>query len=299
MASIKPVPHLHLAIPSMLIACFIYALLSAAIKQEMGQLSVQGILFWRYLLSFLFFIPWMMYQNRGSKLDLKPGSWFLYIVRVLASMASIYLYCAALRNLSVGMTSLLYNMLPLFVPLITYLWKKVPIDHKLWWGFGVSVIGVIVVLMPGKVEWNYGMFLAIVAGIFGAISLVSIRFAHYEEPPYRINFYVFLLAFLFTAPLTLLNVQRSWGNLSLSQFLPLFFIGVTGFLYQQLYTYALKHAPARFLAPLMYSTVIWAVLLDNFLWGTSFSVTTWIGTLLIILGNVLIYLLYPKRELSS
>ncbi|MGR3973703.1 MAG: DMT family transporter [Candidatus Rhabdochlamydia sp.] len=298
MASTKPKPQLHLAVPSMLFACFIYAILSCAMKQQMGALSVQGILFWRYLISFLLFLPWMAYQNRHVKLDLKPGSWFFYTIRVLASMASIYLYCAALKNLSVGMTSLLYNMLPLFVPLITYFWKKIPIDHQLWWGFMVALAGVMIVLMPGEVTFTPSMLMAVVAGVFGAISLVSIRFAHYEEPLYRINFYVFLLAFLFTAPLTFLDVQRSWKDLSVEQIPSLLFIGVTGFLYQQSYTYSLKHAPARFLAPLMYSTVIWAVILDSLMWNTSFSITTWVGTGLIILGNVLIYLLYPKKELS-
>ncbi len=295
----RPVSNLHRAIPAILFASFCYAILSAVVKGELSHLSVAGILIWRYAISIILFIPWMLYQTRESGLQLKPTSLKLYLVRAGTALASVYLYSASLKTLSIGLTSLLFNSLPLFVPLVARVWRKVPIDHRLWWGFGVALIGVGFVISPNNVQWNVEMLLAVAAGFCGAFSVVSLRFAHYHEPSYRINFYFFLIAFVITVPITFINLDESYRTLSTKDIIPLLAIGVTGLLYQQSFSFALKHAPARFLAPFMYSTVIWGMILDWWIWGTLLTSFMWIGTALIILGNILIYILYPKKDLVS
>ncbi len=294
----RPVSNIRLAIPAVLFASLVYALLSAIVKQELSHLSVPGILFWRYLISIALFIPWMLFQTRHTGCDLRPTSLKLYWLRVGCTLASIYLYCAALKNLSIGMTSLLFNTLPLFVPLVGRVWKKVPINHQLWWGFGVALFGVGCVLSPTEIVWNSDMLFAIGAGLCGAVSVVSIRFSHYDEPSYRINFYFFVLAFLMTIPMTFWDIDTSWRSLTWGDALPLFLIGITGLIYQQSFSFALKNAPARFLSPFMYTTVIWGVMLDWWIWKTNFTVSMWIGMGFIIFGNILIYLLYPKKDLT-
>lgn len=295
----RPTSSLRRAIPAILFASFVYAILSAIVKQELTHLNVPGILFWRYGISILFFIPWMLHQRQGQSIDLKPVSFRLYGVRVAGTLAAIYLYCEALKTLSIGMTALFYNMLPIYVPCITYLWKKIPINHTLWWGIGVSLFGVGLILSPHQVEWSLGMLLALLSGICGAFSVVALRFSHYEEPAYRINFYFFLIAFAMTFPLTFININTSWKALSIGDILPLFLIGLIGFLYQLSFSYALKNAPARFLSPFLYSSVIWGMLLDKWIWAVDLTSTMWIGVGLIILGSVLIYILYPKENLIS
>ncbi|MGH2612371.1 MAG: DMT family transporter [Rhabdochlamydiaceae bacterium] len=295
----RPVSNLRRAIPAMLFACLIYAILSAVVKEELSHLSVWGILFWRYAISVFLFIPWMLYQMQGHSFSLKPTSFKLYWARVGGSVIAIYLYCTALKTLSIGLASLLNNTLPLFVPLVARVWKKTPINHQLWWGFGVALLGVILVLAPHSAHWNKNMFLAIGSGLFGAFSVVSLRYTHYQEPSYRINFYFFLLALVITIPMTFFNINESWKALSIKDMLPLLIIGVTGLLYQQSSSFALKHAPARFLAPFMYSTVIWGMILDRWFWGIVLTSSMLIGTVLIIFGNILIYILYPKKDLTS
>ena len=295
----RPKSNLRIAISAILFACFIYAILSAVVKLELSHLSVPGILFWRYLTSLFLFVPWMLYKTRNTTLNLKPTSFKLYWVRTIAILASIYFYCAALKTLSVALTSLLFNILPLFVPLVARIWKKVPINHQLWWGFFVALIGVGFVINPHQIEWNGDMLFAIGAGLCGAFSLVALRFSHYEESAYRINFYFFLFAFVITVPMTFWNVESSWIALKTTDILPLIAIGVTGFLYQQSFSLALKNGPARFLAPFMYTTVIWGSLLDWWFWNTTFTAMRWFGIGLVIAGNILIYLLYPKKDLTS
>lgn len=273
----RPVSNIRLAIPAVLFASFVYAILSAIVKEELSHLSVPGILFWRYLIAIILFIPWMLYQTRRTGCDLKPTAFKLYWLRVGCTLASVYLYCAALKTLSIGMTSLLFNTLPLFVPLVSRVWKKIPINHQLWWGFGVALLGVGCVLAPSEIDWNLDMLFAIAAGLMGAISVVSIRFSHYHEPPYRINFYFFVLAFLMTIPMTFWDIDTSWSALSRKDIIPLIAIGATGFLYQQSFAFALKNAPARFLAPFMYTTVLWGGMLDWWIWKTNFTTLMWSG----------------------
>jgi drug/metabolite transporter (DMT)-like permease len=295
----RPVSNLRRAVPAMLFASLVYAILSAIVKEELGHLSVAGILVWRYLISIVLFIPWMLFQTRGHTINLVPKSYKLYWVRAGAALAGVYLYCEALKNLSIGLASLLFNMLPLFVPLVARVWKKVPINHQLWWGFGVALLGVGFVLSPQNVHWSYDILLAIASGLCAAFSTVSLRFTHYEEPSYRINFYFFLIALVITIPITFLNIDASYRVLSMEDVLPLCAVGVMGLLFQQSYSFALKHAPSRFLSPFMYSAVIWGMIIDRWFWGTLLTPYMWIGTALIIIGNILIYILYPKKDLVN
>lgn len=295
----RPISNIKRAVPAMLFACLMYAILGAGVKEELTHLSVPGILFWRYTIALILFVPWMLYQRRGHACDLKPTSFKMYWIRVGLTLTSIYLYCAALKGLSIGMTTLFFNTLPLFVPLVTRVWKKVPINHNLWWGFGIALAGVGLVLSPGSGVWNKDLLFAVGAGLCGACSVVTLRYTHFEEPAYRINFYFFFLALLLTIPMTFFNVHTSWGALTVQDILPLLLIGVTGFLYQQSFSFALKHAPARFLAPFMYSMVVWGSFLDWWLWGTLLTTVAWMGIGLVICGNILIYLLYPKKDLTS
>lgn len=295
----RPVSNLRRAVPAILFAGFVYAVLSGVVKAELARVSVTGILVWRYAISTLLFIPWMFYQTRGASLNLKPASLHLYWIRAGTSLAAVYLYSTALKTLSIGLTSLLFNTLPLFVPLVARVWKKVPIYHQLWWGFSVALVGVGLVATPTAIHWAPEVLFAIGAGLLGAISVVSLRFAHFTEPPHRINFYFFLIAFIILLPLSIVDFKASYSALSIKDALPLLVIGVAGILYQQSFSFALKNGPARFMAPFMYSTVIWGMIIDRWIWGTEVTTAMWVGTALIIFGNILIYLLYPKKDLVS
>jgi drug/metabolite transporter (DMT)-like permease len=272
--------------------------LSALSKYELSHLPVSLILVCRYGVSALLFIPWLMYHRfKSASFHLRAVSLKMHIARTILAVLSVYLYVAALKHISITMATLLFNLMPLFVPLITYVWKKVPINHTLWWGFSVSLIGVFWVLTPIELAWNKDVLLAIGSGLAGASSLVVVRYAHFEDDSYRINFYFFLMAFFITVLFSFFSWDEIKLNFTREDVLPLFLIGLTGMLYQQSFAFSLKHAPARLLAPFMYSSVIWAVFLDQWLWKASLTFSMALGMALIVLGNILIYILYPKHQI--
>ncbi len=294
---VRPQSNLKYAVPAVLLASFIYAVMSALVKIEVRHLSIPAIMFWRYFVSLGLYSLWLGSIHKKEMISLKVENLKFHFLRVGTSLGSVLLYFISLQKLSVATANLMFNTLPLFVPLVAFFWKGVKIYHRLWWGLGLAFVGLILALNPEGTAFELSDLLAILSGLLGAISVLSLRFAHYRESSYRLNFHFFALALLLTTPLTILTWKTSWLSLEISDLIPLLGIGVCGFIYQLSFTLAAKYAPIRYLGPFLYSSVIWGILFDLWIWKTEISAWMIYGMVLIILGNIVVCLLYPKHEL--
>ena len=132
----------------------------------------------------------------------------------------------------------------------------------------------------------------------GAIALVSLRFAHYEEPVGRTLFYNFAIATVVMLIVSLFSFRADWHALKASSLLLLLIVGVLALIAQIFLTFATRHAPVRLLSPFFYITVIFSIFLDRWLWQTALTKEVLWGCIFIVLGNVLMVVLYPKDDLK-
>ncbi len=295
----RPRKQLRLAIPLVLLACFFTALMALVVKIGASHLTPESMVFWRSVIGLLILLPWIQFTPPHAPLSvkLKTKQWKIHLIRGIASFLSIFFYFYSLKYIDLTTSTLLYNTIPIFVPIVGYLWKRIVIYHRLWWALGIAFLGILCVLQPGKGVFQFASIIALLSGIMGAVSLVAMRFGHYSDPPSRILFYVFAVQGVCTGLVTLFTFGASWESLHLKDLFPLGLIGIFGFLYQISMTSAVKFASVRYLSPFLYVTVVFTMIFDKLIWDASLSWLSLLGFFLIVSGAILMMVLYPKEDL--
>jgi len=295
----RPKTKLSVAIPAVICASIFMALMGGAVKIASLSLSAEMMIFWRNLVSLILFLPWLQFAPPHQPIvkKLKTKEWKLHILRGVTSFLAVYLFFYSLKFLNLTTATLLFNTTPIFIPVISFIWMRIAIHHRLWWALGTGFFGILLVLDPGFEIFNPAAFLALLSGIFVAISLVSLRLAHYSEPAYRTLFYLFLICLICPGLISLFTFQTSWETIHFHDFKMLIVIGILGFLYQICMNVTSKNAPMRLISPFFYLTVIFSMVLDKLIWKTSLSMPTLFGFIFIVLGAILQLVLYPKDDL--
>jgi len=296
----RPKKRLKFAIPLILLASIFMALMGATVKFGSANLTAESMVFWRNFVSMIILLPWLLFYPPKGALPkkIKTKQWRIHLVRGVCSFFAAFLYFYSLKFLDLTSATLLFNTIPIFVPIIVFIWKKIIIQHRLWWAIGIAFLGIIMILHPGGKIFQYASLLALLSGIVGAISLVALRFAHYSESPPVMLFYLFNICMICSGIISLFTFKANWMNLNAFDFRLLILLGIFGFLYQFCLNSAIKFAPIRLLSPFIYMAVIFTMILDKVIWKVSFSPLTYVGFVLIVLGAFLMLWLYPKDDLK-
>lgn len=289
--------HLGFAITCILLGSFFTSSLSALTKFSYSQLTMMQMIFARNFVALILFFGWLGFTQKEPSLGafLKMGSIRLQLLRTIAGFTSICLFFYSLKTIDLSDASVLFNTMPIFVPIVAYLWKGIKIHHKTWWGIGLAFLGIILIIRPGGNFFAVGTICALLSGLTGSISTLSLRFSHYTDPSGRTLFYYFLLSSII-AGLALPFEGGSLHNMFTQEGLLLLSgIGVLGLFFQIFYTLATKYAPARLISPFYYSTVVFSVFYDWFFWNVGMDIYKIIGFVCVFAGVCLVVLLYPKE----
>ena len=214
-------------------------------------------------------------------------------VRDFFGVASYYLYFLAIRDLNlVDATTLSYTA-PFFVPLIWWIWMKQKVGAHVWWSIIAGFCGVAVILNPSKQIFQLGFVFGLFAGIASAIALCAVRVLNLRrEPMSRTLFYYFSFSVLISLPFA----WAGWVAPSFVEWTLMLGIGLATAIGQILLTVSYRYGTAAYLSPLGYATVIYAGIISWAILGQPLTFRSLIGTLLIIAGGTMTYILKTKPE---
>jgi drug/metabolite transporter (DMT)-like permease len=280
-----------------ILSAFFMALMGTVVKILADHQTAEAIVFWRNFVGLAIIFPWMLLKSPPLKVQLKTSSLKLHLVRGIASFLSVFLYFYSLRELSLSSATLLFNTIPIFIPLVAYFWKRIVILKILWWGLGVSFLGILFALNPGNDLIQFASLIALSSGIIGAIAYVSLRLGHYSETQDRLMFYLFTICAICALFFTLFSFKTSW-SLTLKDAWLMLLVGILGFLYQLTVTAGAKFVPVRLGSIFIYFSVIFAFAIDRWVWHTHIPLTTYLGFVLIVTGAALMVILYPKEDIQ-
>jgi drug/metabolite transporter (DMT)-like permease len=298
---IRPKTNLRLAIPAVLVASLFNALMGMIVKISSSSLSTSSMITWRNLINLMFILPWLLWiPPRGHLIEkVKTHQIGMHLIRACSGLTSVFLYFYSLKYLLISDATLLFNTFPIFIPIVAYLWRRTRTPPMMWWGIGIAFLGIVLTLHPGSGVVQMASLCAIASGMLGAVSYTAIRYSHYTEPSRRTMFYYAFIAFIIAGLVSLIDFSGNWMQLNPQKLWLLLALGVTGMVNQTCLIQALKHAPARLMSCFMYSSVIFAMMIDWWLWGNSLSLLSYLGFALILLGAIWIFLFYPKEAPSK
>ena len=171
---------------------------------------------------------------------------FLYETLYEQQHVCFYFYFFALSKISLLEATLLRNSAPLMVPLLIFLALREPVSRRSLPPLLLGFAGVVLVLRPGFAELSIWHLVALVSGLGLAISMITTRMLASTEPANRILFYYFAVSLMVSVPFFL------WqgGDVHLSAYPWLLYMGVVIYLCFLLYTWAYRYASASVLGDL-------------------------------------------------
>lgn len=290
MRSEQASPRLALGISICLIAYVFFVIASSLAWNFGARFPTIQIIFILNAVSLICILPLALRKGlRRLKTDVLP----IHLLRDVTGVASYYLYYLAIRYLNLTDATTLNYTAPFFVPIIWWIWMRERIDIHVWWSIIVGFIGVAVILNPTTLIFQEGFVFGIFAGLASAVALTSLRVLNLKkEPMSRTLFYYFLFSTIFTAPFAWVY----WVHPSGVEWFQVIAIGVATAIAQMLLTVAYRYGTASYLSPLGYATIIYAAISSWLIFDMPLTFRSLIGTLLIIMGGTLTYILKKKPE---
>jgi len=207
----------------------------------------------------------------------------LLAARALVIVAAWALYYSAARYLALGELVTIYFGSPILVALMAGPILREQVSAGRWLAVGVGFIGVVIACRPG-LSASGPILMALAAAALWSISTILIRLTKLAEPT-SVNMVMTNLGFFILAGLISPWV---WKTPSIEDWLILVSLSLAGATSQFLVFEALRRASASTIAPLEFTSLVWAFLLQYLIWGEAPDAFVLTGALLIGLSGLVI-----------
>jgi drug/metabolite transporter (DMT)-like permease len=264
----------------MIASALLFALMSAGIKIASRTRSNVDVVFFRSALGLLALLPWVWSLGRHG---LRTTRWREHLLRGLAGLASMYCFFYAIAHMRLPDAVLLNYSLPLFMPFVEAAWLGEPFPRRLWGPVGLGFAGIVLILKPGLGLFQPTALIGLLAAVFASVAQVGIRQLTGTEPVVRIIFYFGVVSTLVAA----LPAAATWRTPRGGEWWLLCAIGVLATGGQLFLTSAYAHAPAARVGPFVYSSVVFAGVLEWALWDSIPDAMALAGMLLVAAAGVL------------
>jgi len=155
------------------------------------------------------------------------------------------------------------------------------VEGSLSWHLAIA--GLVLILRPGVGVFRPAALVALAAAVLAALAQVGVRRLTRTEPVIRIVFYFAVISTVVSA----LPLVRAWQRPPPQLWGVLIALGVLATLAQILLTQAYAHAPAAQVGPFIYTTVVFAGLMDWLFWGRLPDLPFAVGAALVCAAGIL------------
>jgi drug/metabolite transporter (DMT)-like permease len=220
------------------------------------------------------------------------NAWRLHVVRSLFLLVSLVGYFHALTQLPLALAVTISYLAPIFVSVLAIPVLKERPSPSIWAALALGLVGVSISLWPELQAGVDGKSTARLLGMLSAaVAAVSFAFVMlFARKQSRSDSVWTILLIQSLLPLALLAAPAawSWKPLLPSDLLLILLAGGLGTLGLLCLTYAFTRLEASRVAPLEYSSFIWAAGLGYLLFGEVPTLTTALSAALIIGGCLLL-----------
>lgn len=204
-------------------------------------------------------------------------------------MVSTICFFGALRFQGVAETLAIYFVQPLLITALAPFMLGEKVGLRRWLAVAVGFIGVLIIIRPGLLSFNWGVALSLLAGLGSAISLLLTRKLAGGSSAMANTFYTNLFGTIFAT----MCVVFVWQTPTMDQLQMFILLAAIGTLGNYLTVKAMEHAEASLIAPLGYTEMINAVLLGWYFFGDFPDHWTFVGVAILI--ACAIYISFRER----
>lgn len=244
----------------MVLSALLFAMMGVAVKLASRELPNTMVVFFRSAVGLVALLPWVAALGLSG---LRTTRWREHLLRGVAGLAAMYCFFYAIAHMRLAEAVLLNYSLPLFMPFVEGFWTGETVPRRLWAAIGIGFAGIVLILRPGLGVFQPVALVGLLAALFAAVAQVGIRQLTRTEPVARIVFYFGVVSTAASA----IPLAGTWTTPRHGQWAILAALGILATLAQLLLTQAYGHAPAAKVGPFLYTSVVFAGLLDWLVWG--------------------------------
>jgi drug/metabolite transporter (DMT)-like permease len=271
----------------MLLACLLFAILNAFIREASRAMHPLQAVFFRNLFGLLFMLPWI---GRAGLEALNAQRLKLYLGRTAVGLFSMFAWFWALKLLPFAEAIALSFASPLFATMLAAMFLGEQVRIRRWTAILVGFAGVLVILRPGADAFSLGALFALASAALGALGIIFTKQLARSESPAA----VVTIMVLIQTPMALIPALFVWEWPPMTLWPLLLAMGLAGSLGHMSFVRALRLADASSLMPYDYARLIFAAAIGWVFFAEVPDNWTWVGSAIIAAAAVYI----ARREVK-
>lgn len=254
---------------------------TSAIAKQLGPDGGAGlhplqVSFGRFLFGFLTLLPFGLIKRPS----LKGTTWTLHLSRAVFGWAGVSGMFAAVALMPLAEATAVSFLSPFFTMILAILFLGERAGPWRWGAAAVAFAGVLVLTQPGTDTFQPGALIALMAAMFMGTELALIKRLTGTEPLFRI---LLINNFIGTI-ISGCAAYSFWEPASIPQWGMLAAIGMIMVTAQFFFVRGTRLGEANYIAPFIYTTLLYAALYGVLFFGEVPSVSTLAGAALILAG---------------
>ena len=246
------------------------------------------LVFYRNLFGWMTLMPLLIFKSPNHSIvhQLKTQQIHLHLLRALYGLSAMYCFFYVIRHMPLAEASLLKLLIPLFLPLVAYLWLSERVSSVNIWALILALAGVMVILRPsGEGPLGAGL-VGLMGALLAALAKVTIRRMGPSETSVCTVFYFTICATIVSAiPFAWTELNQINGELtppSATQWGLLVAMGLMGTVGQILTTTAFRISSPGRVGPFTFISLLYAAFLGWLFFEETVTLTTLVGSGLIL-----------------
>lgn len=274
---------------SMVLAMIVFALVNLFVKDTVQRYSIIQVVFFR---CFFMLPPVAFAMIKMPHFTFKSFQMKRHILCGITGFIGLYCLYYALRSLPLAEVTTLCFTSIFFVTLFGAFFLKESANRSQWIAVITGFMGVIVIAQPGQDLFEGGLIYALLFSVIDAFIMINARILTRHDSSYLVVFYFSL----FSSVLGLFFLPIAWTTPTFPDLLKLICLGIAGGVGQILITKAYSLAEAAFVAPMIYTAILWNILFGFILFSERPTLRLIIGSLIIMSCGLLILRESLKRK---
>lgn len=270
-----------------LLAYLLSALFFVAIKESRAILSIGTTVWIRYVMSAAILTSYGVL--RGYPVFVFPrGSRIFHIRRTVYALGAFACFTAAAPFVTASEFVSLLLASPLILACLGWIMLKEQLTSRRVGALLVGFFGVVLIVgFDGASLKNSAGMLVLTGCVLGALCDIDSKRLTGTQHPYSVTTVFFIIgSILSTATLPWIGELPLQSDITSRHLWWILALGITGCLSQLFLVNSFKRLPASVVAPLGYTTYIWALLFDLVLLGTLPGATAVFGAVLVVIGGL-------------
>ena len=261
-----------------ILSVFFNSLMYALIKL-LNDYSVFQIVFFRATVALIFTIPLILI----NKIKILGNNRKLLLIRGVLGVTSMIFFFQSIKYLDLGVSVSVRYTSPIFATIFAMFFLKEKVNIFQWGFLLISFIGVVIIKLDDIEISLMGLSYAIISAVSLGLAFVVTNKIGKKESPLVILNYFMMIAFLFSAIMSINN----WVSPSYLELIILLSMGVFGYFGLLYLTKAFQSNMVNNIVPVKYLEVVFSLIIGISFFNETYTIYSILGILLILIGVIL------------